>query len=59
MAGLQSPVSGDDRICLIANHIKFVLEAARDWNQHISPLLVAQVFWSRMSRVVAGAVPDL
>lgn len=44
IAGLQSPVSGDDRMCLIPNLIKLVLEASRDWNQHSSPLLVAQVF---------------
>lgn len=39
---LHSHVSDDDRVCLLPNQMKFVLEAARNLHQCIAQLLVVQ-----------------
>lgn len=53
-------MSDDDRICLVPNHVKFVLEAARNLNRCIAQLLVVQVaLLPSISSVVVGTDLDL
>lgn len=60
VTSLHSCMNDDDRICLVPNHIQFVLEAARDLSWCIAQLLVVQVLlWPRISSVVVGTVLNL
>lgn len=60
LTSLHSRINDDGRIRLVPNHIKFVLQAARDLNQCIAQVLVVQVLlWPRISSMVVGTVLGL